>query len=302
MSFKQYVRPFSEGMRNVFRNGVMSLASVISMVCMLLMLGMVFAVVLNTNAFAQRFESELDVRAFLKEDITVDEGAAFSETVSEWEGVAEATYISKQDALEAWEAELGDDGSLLEGYGEDNNPLPASLSLRVETPAYVPNIVAMLGDNDAVDTVTYSQDVVNWVQRISEWVRNGGVLLIAILLIVTTIIISNTVRISVYARKGEINIMKYIGATNSYVRSPFVAEGFYLGLLGALISYGAAMGAYAYLASRFDLVSGSARMLRLFRLVPLHDFAVFTAILFPVVGCGLGMLASFLSTRRHLRV
>jgi cell division transport system permease protein len=302
MSFKQYVRPFSEGMRNVFRNGVMSLASVISMVCMLLMLGMVFAVVLNTNAFAHRFESELDVRAFLKEDLTADEGAAFSESVSGWEGVAEVTFISKQDALQSWEEELGDDGSLLEGYGEENNPLPASISLRVATPAYVPNIVAMLTDNEAVDTVTYSQDVVNWVQRISEWVRNGGMILIAILLIVTSIIISNTVRISVYARKGEINIMKYIGATNSYVRSPFVAEGFYLGLIGALLSYGAAVGAYAYLASRFDLVSGSARMLRLFQLVPLHDFAVFAAILFPVVGCGLGMLASFASTRRHLRV
>ena len=301
MSFKQYVRPFSEGMRNVLRNGVMSLASVISMVCMLLMLGMVFAVVLNSNAFAQRFESELDVRAFLKDDLSADEGAAFSKTVSEWDGVVEAAYISKQDALKSWEDELGD-GALLEGYGEDNNPLPASISLRVETPAYVPNIVAMLTDNDAVDTVTYSQDVVKWVQRISEGVRNGGMLLIAILLIVTSIIISNTVRISVYARKGEINIMKYIGATNSYVRSPFVVEGFYLGLLGALISYGAAVGAYAYLVSRFDLVSGTARMLRLFQLVPLREFAVFTAILFPVVGCGLGMLASFASTRRHLRV
>lgn len=302
MSFKQYVRPFSEGMRNVFRNGVMSLASVISMVCMLLMLGMVFAVVLNTNAFAQRFESELDVRAFLKEDLAADEGAAFSESVSEWEGVAEATYISKQEALQSWEEELGDDGSLLEGYGEENNPLPASISLRVASPAYVPNIVAMLTDNEAVDTVTYSQDVVNWVQRISEWVRNGGMILIAILLIVTSIIISNTVRISVYARKGEINIMKYIGASNSYVRSPFVAEGFYLGLMGAIISCGAAIGAYAYLSSRFDLVNRSARMLRLFQLVPLRDFAVFIAVLFPVVGCGLGMLASFFSTRRHLRV
>jgi cell division transport system permease protein len=302
MSFKQYVRPFTEGLKNIVRNGVMSLASVISMVCMLLMLGMVFAVVVNTNAFAGRFESELDIRAFLTDDMTEAQGAELAEKVADWSGVVDVTYISKTQALSDWAADLGDDGSLLAGYGEENNPLPASLSLRVQTPAYVKNVVAMLDDTDGVDTVTYSQDVVSWVQRVSEWVRNGGLLLIAILLIVTAIIISNTVRISVYARKGEINIMKYIGATNGYVRSPFVAEGFYLGLLGAAISYGAAMAAYAYLVSRFDLISDSARMLRLFQLVPLHDFAVMMAILFPVVGCGLGMFASFLSTRRHLRV
>lgn len=302
MSFKQYVRPFTEGLKNIVRNGVMSLASVISMVCMLLMLGMVFAVVLNTNAFAERFESELDIRAFLTDDLTEAQGAELAEKVADWSGVVDVTYISKTQALHDWAADLGDDGSLLAGYGEENNPLPASLSLRVQTPAYVKNVVAMLDDTGGVDTVTYSQDVVSWVQRVSEWVRNGGLLLIAILLIVTAIIISNTVRISVYARKGEINIMKYIGATNGYVRSPFVAEGFYLGLLGAAISYGAAMAAYAYLVSRFDVISDSARMLRLFQLVPLHDFAVMMAILFPAVGCGLGMFASFLSTRRHLRV
>jgi cell division transport system permease protein len=302
MSFRQYMRPFSEGLRNVVRNGVMSLASVISMVCMLLMLGMVFAVVLNTNAFAERFESELDIRAFLSEDLDAEQGEAFAREVAGWEGVAEVTYISKEEALASWADDLGDDGSLLEGYGEENNPLPASLSLRVQTPAYVPNIVAMLNDCESVDIVTYSQEVVNWVQRITGWVRNGGMLLIAILLFVTAIIISNSVRISVYARKSEINIMKYIGATNSYVRSPFVAEGFYLGLIGALVSFGLAMAAYAYLVSHFDVVSGSARILRLFQLVPLHEFAVSIAILFPAVGCGLGMLSSYISIRRHLRV
>lgn len=302
MSFRQYVRPFTEGLKNVARNGVMSLASVISMVCMLLMLGMVFAVVLNTNAFAQRFESELDIRAFLSDDLSEDEGRELARQVGEWTGVAEVTYISKAEALAQWEAELGDDGSLLGGYGEDNNPVPASLSLRVQIPDYVPNIVAMLNDTDGVDTVTYSQEVVQWVKRISEWVRNGGVILIVILLTVTAIIISNTVRISVYARKGEINIMKYIGATNGYVRSPFVAEGFYLGLIGAAVSFGLAMGGYSYLVSRFDMVSSSARMLRLFQLVPAEEFAKVTAILFPAVGCGLGMLTSLVSTRRHLRV
>lgn len=302
MSFRQYVRPLGEGLKNIARNGVMSLASVISMICMLLMLGMVFAVVLNTNAFAQRFESELDIRAFLSDDLSADQGQEMADTVACWTGVAEVTYISKDQALADWEADLGDDGSLLQGYDKDNNPLPASISLRVQTPDYVPNIVAMLNDSDGIDTVTYSQDVVNWVQRVSQWVRNGGVLLIGILLIVTAIIISNTVRISVYARKGEINIMKYIGATNSYVRSPFVAEGFYLGLIGAAISFGTAMGVYAYLVSKFGLVTDSARMLRLFQLVPLHDFMVLAAILFPAVGCGLGMLTSLISTRRHLRV
>jgi cell division transport system permease protein len=190
----------------------------------------------------------------------------------------------------------------LDGYNEENNPLPDSFRITVEKPEFVEEIVEKAKKSSMVEKVQYSKDVVDSITNIASTARVFGLMIVGVLIAMAMVIIHNTIRISVYSRRREINIMKYIGATDWYIRWPFLMEGMLLGLIGAVVSGGLIGLVYSLLEKRMSSSPAQSNLLSLFQILPLNIILYPILALFIVVGGIVGISASLLSMRKHLRV
>jgi cell division transport system permease protein len=291
-----------QGFRNVFRNRIMSLASISAIAAALFVLGLVLAMVLNFNNIISGLESKVEITVFLKDNVQSHEIEAMSRQLNDWEGIKEWKFVSRDEALENWREEWGEQKYLLDGYTAENNPLPDSFHITVENPDYVTEMVEKLRKLTMVEVVQYSKDVVGTITRIANATRILGLAVVVILIIMAMIIIHNTIRISVYSRRREINIMKYIGATDWYIRWPFIMEGISLGIMGAVIAGSLTAGIYYLLVQQVAESPMEGNILSLLQLLPLESIIYQIVGLFLLVGSVVGVIASVLSIRKHLRV
>jgi cell division transport system permease protein len=291
-----------QGFKNVFRNRVMSLASISAITAALFVLGLVLAVVMNLNNIVSGLESKVEITVFLKQDTQYNDIQAMEQQIKAWNGISEYEYISKAEALETWRREWGDKRYLLDGYNSENNPLPDSFLIRVEKPEFVEGIVEKAKGFKAAEKVQYSKDVVDSISNIASTTRLIGIIIVILLITMAMVIIHNTIRISVYSRRREINIMKYIGATDWYIRWPFLIEGMVLGLFGALVSGGLTAGVYSLLLKRLNGSQIQNNFLSMLQLLPLKNIIYQIIGLFLLTGSIVGITASILSLRKHLRV
>jgi len=280
----------------------MSLASISAIAAALFVLGIIVALVMNFNSMISNLESQVEVTIFLKSDVSRSDINSIEQKIKSWDGVSECEFISKQEALNKWKEEWGDKKYLLDGYHAHNNPLPDSFQVTAEKPEFVENIVNNADGLPAVEKVQYSKDVVDSIAGIASTTRLFGLFIVGVLIIMAMIIIHNTVRISVYSRRREINIMKYIGATDWYIRWPFLMEGALLGFFGAVISAGLVAAMYSMVENRLGGSLIENNLLSLFQLLPLDKILYPITVLFLLVGGIIGMIASMLSMRKHLRV
>ncbi len=299
MKFRTWKNMIREGMRNVVRNRVMTLASIGAIMAALFVLGIIMATIINLDNIVAGLESKVEVTVYLKKGVTQGDINAVRDKINSWEGIIGVDFISKEEALENWRKEMGSKSYLLDGYNEENNPLPDTFFIRVEKPEYVENIVNNAQKLDAVDQVRYSADVVRAITSIAGTTRLIGLSIVLLLSIMSIIIINNTIKLTVYSRRREINIMKYIGATDWYIRWPFVIEGMVLGLFGAGLAGGAVAGAYALLLGK---ANDMGSILSIFGLLPLKDIMYPVLLVFVLIGCLIGVTASMLSIRKHLKV
>ncbi|NLU35535.1 MAG: ABC transporter permease [Clostridiales bacterium] len=303
MKIRTWRRMVKQGFQNVFRNRIMSLASISAIAAALFVLGLVMVIVMNINNMISDLESQVEITLFLKTGANSSDISSVEREIKSWEGIKDYQFISKQEALNKWKEEWGDKKYLLEGYHAHNNPLPDSFHITVQKPEYVDGIVDKASALTSVEKVQYSRDVVNTITRIASTTRLFGLALVGILVAMAMVIINNTIRISVYSRRREINIMKYSGATDWYIRWPFLMEGMLLGLFGAVISSGLVALMYSLLENRLSSPSPlEGNLLAIFRLLPLDQVIYPITALFVLVGTLVGMIASLLSMRKHLRV
>jgi cell division transport system permease protein len=204
--------------------------------------------------------------------------------------------------LAEWKKELGDQGRLLEGYTTENNPLPDYFIISADKPEYVDEIAKNAQNLESIEKISYSRPVVEFIERVANLLRLGGVTLVLMLLFISILIVSNTIRVTVFSRKKEIGIMKYIGATDWFIRWPFIVEGLMLGLIGAFLSCALVLGIYyaVYYYSHGMLLSQfNMDFLNLLRL---SEIAYPLFMVFLPLGSCIGIVASALSLRKHLRV
>lgn len=300
MKIRTYKRFIKTGFRSVFRNRVMSLASVSSIVAALFVLGLMLAIVYNVNHITGSLESIIEVTVFMKEGTSEEAIRGVESQINNWEGVYEVEYISKQQALEKWKEELGEQKSLLEGYTQENNPLPDYFVLRIEKPEYLENVVLKAKALESVEKVNYSKEVAKVLDRFSSTVRAVGAAIVLLLVSISIIIVYNTVKLTVYSRKREITIMKYVGATDWYIRWPFIIEGFTLGIIGSLLAAGLVMGMYYLITAQYTIRGDPSNFMSMFELLPLETIVWPVVVIFIAVGSGIGTVASALSIRKHL--
>ena len=226
-----------QGIIQVFRNRNMGIASIFSITAMLLILGLFFVLLTNItlamNAVKEDFET---LQVYLLDETTKEQADTMMETIKGYSDVEEVKYLSKEQALEDWRKEWKENAHLLDSL--PSNPLPNSIVVTVSQIEYSDVVVDKLQKLEGIEGVKYYKDTVNKLIRVTNSIKFAGFVIIIFLVIVSVVVVSNTIKLTVLARVREIEIMKYVGATNWFIRGPFLVEGILIGIISSLIAAG----------------------------------------------------------------
>jgi len=298
LKFRVFRNILKQGLQSMWRNRSMGLASVTSISAVLMILGIVLVLILSINNVVNDTKLKFDeVEVFLEDDITDFQMTTVEETAKSIPGVISIIYRSKEQALELMKQDWGEDAYLLEDL--ETNPLPNSYIIKVQDLELAENLVNSIKTLDGVEEVKYYKDIIDRLLTFANYIRIGGMIIIAVLVFVSIFIISNTIKLTVSSRKREINIMKYVGATNSYIRGPFIIEGVLFGLFGAVISIFIVYYAYSYLYANMN---ESFYNMFTFYLISPESILSDIAIIFLTIGAGIGAMGSILSLKKFLNV
>ncbi len=279
---------------NFWRHRSMSLAAVFASAVMMLMLNGFVLVVSNLNVAMGALEQKVNLIAYLKDDVPEAETAKITDRLRSNPLVLEVTQLSKEDAMVRLKQQLADRTDLLEMVS--GNPLPASVEVRLKDPNKIPEVAGQLRAEPVIEEVALQQDVVDNLLRITHFARLAGVVMMVGLVGITLFVIVNTIRLAVYSRRQEIEIMKLVGATDWFIRWPFVLEGVLYGLLGAVITSGLVHAAYQPAQMQF---------LSLIQFLPVNldpSFPLKLSGLTAAVGVSVGAAGSYISVRRFLDI
>ena len=294
MKLRSFSRFFAEAFQSIRRNWGMSIASVATVALTLFVCGVFALIVLNINNLAGEIESTVEIQAFLEEEATVEQEAQAEQDILAISGVEAVTFVPKEEALETMAKRMGETyQSLLDSLGE--NPLPDSYMVQVKTADDVVPTAELLEGIATVSEVKYGEGTVEKMFYVLNWVRYFGIGIIAFLVIFSVFIVAFNIKLTVASRKWEIVIMRYVGASNWYIRWPFCIAGMVLGLIGAIIACALLYGGYAAVLS---YMGGSFVFFSLIR-PDLSFLYMYGAIL--VIGLLLGAIGSLLSLNVYLK-
>lgn len=306
-----------QGVKNIWRNKMFSLASIATMSACIFLFGLFFSLLVNFQYIIKSAEEGVAITVFFNVDATQEQKDAIGEQLRSREDVSKVNYISADDAWESFQKEyFGDNPELAEGF-KDDNPLASSDNYEVymktlkgnskdliakskSLSATQQDLVKFAQSLDGVREVKKSDVVANTLSSVNMLVAYVSIAIIAILLGVSIFLISNTVTTGITVRKEEIAIMKYIGAKDFVVRSPFVIEGLIIGLFGAVIPlallyflYDKAVG---YIMEKFSILKNIITFL------PVGNVYIYLLPIGLAMGIGIGFLGSYFTVRKHLRV
>ena len=286
---------FKEALKSMKRNGLMTLASISTVALSLFMLGVFLCGVINLNNMASSLENQVQLSIYLKDGLTTDQIMAVGKQIKAIPNLKHLEFVNKEQAMKEFKARLGDQQQLVNALG-DVNPLPNSYVLTFDNPSDVKATAKLAATFQGVESTHYGQDIVEELFRITQVIRIGGIVLIGFLAAATLFIISNTIRLTVFARRKEIAIMKYVGATNGFIRWPFLIEGMLLGFIGAVIAVLCVGEFYHFISME---VSES---LAFFPLVPMFPFFYDVAIYILGGGIVVGAIGSTISLKQYMKV
>lgn len=286
---------FREAFHSIMRNSWLSAASIGVVAVSLLILGSSLLLVVNANNIAYNLESSVEISVFLMDNTTPDQAKNLENKIRAMPEVVQVEYVSKQRALEEMKRNFGDKRDILAGL-EEKNPLPDAFRVKTRTVEQVEPLARQLAPLPQVDQVRYGQGVVEKLLVLSRWMRAAGIATMFLLGLAAVFLIATTIRLSVFARRKEIGIMKFLGATNWFVRFPFLLEGMILGLTGSLV---AAVVVYFGYISLINSVQVSLPFLQL-----VTDYSLIKPIIESLLALGLaiGAIGSIISMRRFLQV
>jgi cell division transport system permease protein len=285
---------FREAFGSLRKNYFMTIAALVTVFLSMAVLGVVMVFAYNIDAVLKDVEQKVEISVFLKDSATAEEIEAMQAEIVGWSEVKESQFISKEDALERLKEDLKDHPEVLESLS--GNPLPASFEVALQNPETVETVAQRFDGRPIVDEVRYGKEIAERIFRVTSVIRNVLVVFIVLLGAVSILLISNTIRLSIYARRREVEIMKLVGATNWFIRWPFVIEGLTVGLLGAVAALGVVM-------VGTDFVIGRIRENLMFLTVPFDAISpVQLALVLLGVGALIGAVGSGLGLRRFLNV
>ena len=291
-------RNIRDSFKGVIRNFSLSLASISCITITLIVVSISILLTYNVNAFADNVQKDVTIVAFMNVDITAEEKDDVLEEIREISGIESYEYQSKTDIANDMMESSEDLKNILSQYTEETSPLQPTYLVKVKDINKIGNIAAKIEKIKGVDIVKYGEGMVEQLVSIFEIVKNISVGVVVALIIVTAFLISNTIKITIFSRKREIEIMRLVGSSNLNIKIPFIFEGLFLGILGSVIPIIITTYGYTMLYKKFDGQLFSP-FIQLIKPTP-FIYQISLALL--AIGILVGMYGSFKAVRKHLKI
>ena len=286
---------FREVLLSMIRKRWMTFASIGTVAVSLFVLGVFLILVMNMNKMASSLESQVQISVYINDDLPEAGRKEIERMTREMKSVTAIEYVPREKALKILQERLGENKKILDALGE-SNPLPNSFLVTVGNAEDVKKTAALIADLYGVEEVKYGQDVAANLFELTHLIRFFGLILMALLLFATVFIISNTIRLTVFARRKEIAIMKYVGATDWFIRWPFILEGVGLGIIGGGVSAIILRSFYSAMITKIY------ESLAFFPMVEQYPFMNYLTVALIVAGIFIGILGSTVSLKRFMEV
>ena len=248
-----------DALKSIKRNITVSFAAMLTVLVTFFVLGTFTLVGLNFNKTIEDVADKIEIKVYLQDDIKLVNKREVEIKLSEQDGVKAVTYESKDEAFTKLKKDLEGNSGMLEGYSLENNPLASSYIVTLEDASYASNVTKAVEDMTGVESVTNQQELIEKISRVVDFVQILGVILFFVFIGVSIFLIMNTIKLAVYSRRREVGIMKFVGATDWFIRWPFVIEGIIIGSVGAGLSsvllYFAYNGVFKWIVSSMFLIN-----------------------------------------------
>lgn len=285
-----------DAIKSFKRNKTVSIAAAATVAATLFIFGVFVLTLLNVKQGILEVESKVEAKVILKDSITMTQQRDLEKKIKEVDGVVDVSYESKAQAMEKFKKQLGEQNkSLVEGLDKDN-PMPNSYIIKVQKPEIVSEVVNHIKGSEGIESIKDAREVIEKLMSITRTLKWVGSVIFVVLIGVSLFLIGNTIKITVYSRRREIGIMKYIGATDWFIRWPFIIEGIIIGIIGAIVA-----DAILYYVYRIAYVKLSTGLI-IMQLIEPQYVLVNILGLFIIIGAFIGSLGSILSIRKFLAV
>ena len=288
-----------EGFRNVFKNKKSTISSLMIMCATMIIFGVFFMIGENVNHIIKDIEEAQGIEVFIKNEATDEQVQALGEQLRSLEYVNNVEFISKEQALNRFKERLKENSHVLSIY-ENNNIFPASYIVTLTDLSKSDDVQEKAATFENVKNIQSSDQTISTLLKIANAIRIATGIFLVFLIIVSIFIISNTIKLTVHARRKEISIMKYVGATNSFIRWPFMVEGIIIGIVAALISILLVGVMYNFVSAK--IMQSSVTHLINITLLGFSDMFTLIIIVYVLLGIGIGIIGSAISMRKYLEV
>lgn len=284
----------------MYKNALMTIASVFVLMACMLIIGSVFLASENVLSFMNKLEAQNEIVAFIDDDYGEDSLSReqLCDKVRAVAGVSDVEYVTREQAFAEYRDSLGANREYLDGYDGEDNPLRNELRIHIGDIELFESVAGTVSAMEEIANIRDSQDVVDMLLSMRRMLNMLGFWILVILAVVSLFIISNTVKLAMHSRRNEINIMKYVGATNGFIRFPFLLEGILIGVVATVLAIAAQWCIYVY-----ALIPAISQLTFLSDcIVPFRSAAPGLLIIFGVIGLVVGVFGSVLSIRKYLKV
>ena len=288
-----------EGFSNVFKNKKSTGASLMIMCATMIIFGIFLILGENINHFVEEVESVQGVQVFINNDATQEQIDEIGDKIRKIDGVSTVEYVSKDDALQQMKDRFGDKQDLLDGY-EENNIFPASYVVTLTDLTKSQEVQDQILTFENIKKITSKDETVTTLINLANGIKIVTGVILVLLVIISIFIIANTIKLTVHARRKEISIMKYVGATNGFIRWPFIVEGMIIGIFASIISIAIVGFAYNIIAQK--LISSEFMQVINMSLVSFNDMFSSIIFVYMLLGIGIGAIGSVISMRKYLKV
>lgn len=286
-----------QGIKGVFKNKTMSFISIISVSASLIILGIITSIVLNANQFITMAEYEInEIRVSIKDNLDKSSIDNIKYDLNNIKGIKSVEFKDKETMLNDMKSSWGSDSYLLEGL---ENPLDDCYIVTLENSQEIKAVSSEISTINNIKDVEYHQDIVDNFIKISDSIKNFGSVLIIFLILICLVIISNTIKTRVYSKKEEIEVIKYVGGSDNFIRMPFIVEGFTIGIIGSTIALVICIYMYKYI---IENINRTISFMSNNMMISVSNIAIFLTTTLFITGITIGVVGSVISVKRHLKV
>ena len=295
--FRIFARNIRDSLKGVIRNFSLSLASISCITITLIVVSISIVLTLNVNNFAEGIEKDMTIVVFMDTNITDEEKDDVLESIKKIDGYERHTYQSKTQIANEMMESSEIFNSIMSNYTEEENPLQSTYQIKVKDIEKIGDVAKKIELIDHVETVKYGEGMVEKLVTVFDVVKNISIGVVIALVLVTGFLISNTIKITIFSRKKEIEIMRLVGASNLNIKIPFVFEGLFLGVIGSIIPILITTYGYTALYSHFD----GEFLASFIELVKPTPFIYMVSGILILIGIAVGMFGSWRAVRKHLK-